>query len=129
MGSELGFIQEALTFALSNKELVGASLLVIASISYKAKRQALARANGQCEADGPHRGALQAAHKNHLKDDKQRAKMGLPPYDSADSVRILCEYDHALDHEENEGKNGLTKRENRWSIFQIINRMEGREDD
>jgi len=92
------------------------------AVSKEVRKQAL-REQKECQASGSHAGTLEAAHYNHIKDDKKRAEMGLPPYNSKNSVRILCTQHHLEDHLEHEGQNGLTPKQNEWAIGRIGKRL------
>lgn len=60
-------------------------------------------------------GGLEAAHINHDRDN--------PLYDDASNGMTLCTYHHRRHHKENEGFNGLTKKQNRWAIRKITERL------
>lgn len=94
------------------------------AVSFEAKQKALHRDHGCVDPDPYHAGGLEAAHYNHTKDNYERARQGLPPYDHEGSVRILCNKHHLLDHLENR-ENGLNHHQNRWSISMLIRKLTG----
>lgn len=60
-------------------------------------------------------GGLEAAHIDHDRNN--------PDYDHPDNGRAFCTKHHGRDHELNEGQNGLTIEQNRWSIGAIALRL------
>lgn len=101
----------------TNLALIGGLLsLGVSALTFRVRQEAIHQYGGLCHGEGPHAGGLEAAHINHEKNDYKRKRMGLPPYNSPEAVEILCTADHIRQHEENEGRNGLSLIQNRWAI-------------
>lgn len=93
------------------------SLLSINAFSRKSRKEVLEKYNYKCVVCGSTE-HLEAAHyPTHKKDDM---------YDDPSRSLLLCDIHHGSEHIAREGKNGLTKRQNRWSIKQLLKRIRKR---
>lgn len=90
------------------------SLPTILAFSSEVRRKVLERDGFKCTVCGSTE-HLEASHKNHSRDN--------PKYNDPDTGITLCTKHHLLQHIENEGKNGLTKAQNQWSINKIRERL------
>ena len=76
---------------------------------------AIKKRDGHKSAKSGKTGPLEAAHINH---DKR-----IPKYDDPTNGRLLTTVEHYQDHYYRHGRNGLTKRQNIWSLEQIWQRL------
>lgn len=68
-----------------------------------------------------HAGYLEVAHIDHLVYDPERLRN--PLYYASGNLIVLCTRHHLTQHLEEEGVNGLTPKQNAWSIKMISNRL------
>lgn len=84
------------------------------AFSYKVRKQIAKRDNHQCVSCGETE-YLEAAHINHNKRNRR--------YNHPSNGRLLCICCHLEDHQLREGRNGLSKRNNRNAIDSLKGRM------
>ena len=99
-----------LSLPLSTLGLLAISLC---AFSRKSRQAILRRDGGRCVICGA-RDHLEAAHINHNKKN--------PNYDNPSNGRTLCTKGHLKDHIRREGRNGLSKKANRWAIRKLRER-------
>lgn len=87
-----------------------ATKLSESAFSFRSRKKILERDGYKCVRCGA-TDHLEAAHINH---NRNRSD-----YDDPSNGRTLCTEHHLEDHINREGRNGLTKRHNRWAIKRL----------
>lgn len=98
--------------------VIVAGLVAIAGSAFPSNvARFIKRRDGGCVArDKNCAGGLEASHYDHDKSDPEA-------YKSPNNGDTRCTYHHGIEHEINEGNNGLTIDENRWALMTIAGRL------
>jgi hypothetical protein len=105
--------------------LTAGVLLSQFAVSAKFREGYFKRHRYKCTYPSPdHIGKIELSHRNHIKDDGERQRLGLPPYESDEAVDSFCTNHHLRYHLESAGNNGLDEHGQRCAVTSLKSQVE-----